>query len=265
MSDRFVTAAPSRRAPTAMKRRAHAQTAVHQLRLLNGFELLHEDVPVRLPQSAQRLVAFLALHEQPQLRVRIACVLWTDMSEERAFACLRSALWRVNRLGCGVVHCSGSRLELTPGVQIDVRDATEGARELLETSGSTDPRSAVDALLDAELLPDWYEDWVELEREQFRQLRLHALEAACERYTSAGEHGAAVGCGLAAVAADPLRESGHRAVIRAHLAEGNVHEALRQYRSCRRLLRKGLGVAPSRELEELVERGRAGGNGTARA
>jgi DNA-binding SARP family transcriptional activator len=265
MSDRFVTAAPSRRASTAMKRPARTKTAVHQLRLLNGFELLHVGAPVRLPQSAQRLVAFLGLHDQPQLRVRIACVLWTDMSEERAFACLRSSLWRVNRLGSGVIQCSGSRLALTPDVEIDLRGATESARELLHESGSSDPHAAVDALLDAELLPDWYEDWVELERERFRQLRLHALEAACARYTAEGEYGAAVGCGLAAVSADPLRESAHRAVIRAHLAEGNIHEALRQYRSCRRLLRQGLGVAPSRALEELVERARNGGNGSPRA
>ena len=39
-----------------------------------------------------------------------------------------------------------------------------------------------------ELLPDWYDDWVLLERERFRQLRLHALDALCDDLTRAGRH-----------------------------------------------------------------------------
>jgi DNA-binding SARP family transcriptional activator len=57
---------------------------------------------------------------------------------------------------------------------------------------------------------------------------------------------------LAAVACEPLRESTHRAVVRAHLAEGNPAEALRQYRSYRQLLNDELGLPPSRQFQELI-------------
>src|SRR4029077_18810447 len=59
--------------------------------------------------------------------------------------------------------------------------------------------------------------------------------------------------GLAAVAGEPLRESSHRAVIRAHLADGNVAEAVRQYRLCRRLLNDHLGLEPSDQTDGLFE------------
>ena len=52
---------------------------------------------------------------------------------------------------------------------------------------------------------------------------------------------------------DPLRESGQRALISAHLAEGNVVEARRSYAACRRVLQTELGLAPSAGLTLMVE------------
>jgi DNA-binding SARP family transcriptional activator len=56
----------------------------------------------------------------------------------------------------------------------------------------------------------------------------------------------------AAVRDEPLRESAHRAVVRVHLAEGNLVEALRAYRSFRDALDRELGVRPTRQMEELM-------------
>jgi hypothetical protein len=41
-------------------------------------------------------------------------------------------------------------------------------------------------------------------RERFRQIRLHALEALCDRYRDDGRLDAALDAGITAVAADPL-------------------------------------------------------------
>jgi DNA-binding SARP family transcriptional activator len=103
-----------------------------------------------------------------------------------------------------------------------------------------------------DLLPDWYDDWVILERERYRQLRLHALEALSRLLADRDRYAEAIDVGLAAVACEPLRESAHRVLIRTHLAEGNVAEAARQYRSYRRMLQEELGVEPSEELGRLV-------------
>jgi DNA-binding SARP family transcriptional activator len=103
------------------------------------------------------------------------------------------------------------------------------------------------------LLPGWYDDWVIVERERLRQRLLHALEAVCYRLSEAGRHAELVEAALRVVELDPLRESGQRALISAHLAEGNVIEAWRTYAACRQVLKTELGLAPSIELTRLVE------------
>src|SRR6266498_4174741 len=159
---------------------------------------------------------------------------------------------RLHRRNWELVEARGNQLQLGADVSVDLHEAQVLARRLLDgTPGETRLRLAL-ATLARDLLPDWYEDWVLIEREQFRQLRLRALDALCERLTDGGRTGEALEAGLAALAGEPLRESAHRALVRVHLAEGNVGEAIRQYRLCRRLLREQLGVSPSEQMEELV-------------
>jgi DNA-binding SARP family transcriptional activator len=67
----------------------------------------------------------------------------------------------------------------------------------------------------------------------------------------------AIEAGLAAVRADPLRESAHRVLIEAHLLEGNRCEALRQFRAYEALMRAQLGLAPSATIVALIERATA--------
>jgi DNA-binding SARP family transcriptional activator len=91
-----------------------------------------------------------------------------------------------------------------------------------------------------------------VERERFRQLRLHALESLCESLAAAGEYGAAVDAGMACIAAEPLRESAHRALIGVHIAAGNRNEALREYRLYCALMRNELGLRPSARMERVA-------------
>ena len=106
--------------------------------------------------------------------------------------------------------------------------------------------------LTGELLPDWYDDWLLIEREKYRQLRLHALEALATQLTALARYGEAAETALTAIAGEPLRESAHRVLIRVHLAEGNPSEALRHYRLFRELLLTELGLEPSEQIAELV-------------
>jgi DNA-binding SARP family transcriptional activator len=203
---------------------------------------------VALPLSAQRLLAFVALHERPLPRSFVAGSLWLDSSEERANANLRSALWRLHRSGQRVVECDGQRLALGRTVIVDLREADALAHRVLSGDAGLEIEPSA---LGGELLPGWYDDWILFERERFRQLRLRALDALCDRLTEARRFDAALEAGLAAVAGEPLRESSHRAVIRAHLADGNAAEAIRQYRLCRRLLKDQLGLEPSDQTDGL--------------
>jgi len=227
-----------------------------RLSLLGGFELRMDGEPVDVPHRAQRLIAFLALHRHALTRIYVAGSLWTDLGESQASSNLRTTLWRL-RARAPVVDALTTHLSLAPWVDVDVAGCTELARRLLDDERSPS-RLEVNALADqGELLPDWYDEWLTVERERMRQRRLHALEAACKRLTVAGRFAEALEAGLAAVAIEPLRETGHAAVIETHLAEGNLVEASRQFDQLRALLREHLGSYPSARVRGLLRPGHA--------
>ena len=87
-----------------------------------------------------------------------------------------------------------------------------------------------------------------MERERIRQRVLHALEALSERLAAAGRFADAIEAAMLATSAEPLRESAQRALIKAHIAEGNLTEARRSYRAYRDLMQRELGVVPSEEF-----------------
>ncbi|HZK50066.1 MAG TPA: BTAD domain-containing putative transcriptional regulator [Actinomycetota bacterium] len=223
-----------------------------RLDLLGGFKLVCDDRAIDLPTSAQRLLAFLALRDRPLLRTNVAGVLWNETTDEKSCASLRSSLWRLRRSGFDLVEARRSDLRLSPQVRVDVRQVIDMTHELLSQRSGARFLDLDEDELGGDLLPDWYDDWVLVERERLRQLRLHALEALAIRRLEAGRHGEAAGAALSAVSIEPLRESAQRVLIRVHLAEGNVGEAVRQYRSYKELLLEDLGLAPSEQLESLM-------------
>jgi DNA-binding SARP family transcriptional activator len=203
--------------------------------------------------SAQRLLAFLALRGRPIQRVYVAGSLWLDATEDRSGASLRSVLWRLHRPGLELVEATVTHLGLARDVIVDIRRTTSIADRLLNHPDDCSDDDWDDAPFNGELLPDWDEDWVLLEQERWHQLRLHVLEAICERMIEIGRFGQAVDAGLSAVRGEPLRESAHRVLIKAHLAEGNPCEAIGQYRRYRRILHDELGLQPSRQLTDLMQ------------
>lgn len=233
-------------------RRSPPPVATVQLHVLGSFRVTIDDAEVSIPHHAQRLLVLLALRQDRLLRSFAAGMLWLDVPEERAAANLRSVLWRLRGLHVPIIDTRHGFVGLLPEVSVDLYEKTAVARRWL-TGTETEPDLAAGSTsLESELLPDWYEEWVAEERDRYRQLRVHALEAVAERLAAAGQWGAAVEAALAALAADPLRESAHRALIGIHLAEGNVAEAIRQLHRCERLLMAELGVLPSFDIDDVM-------------
>lgn len=226
------------------------------LSLISDFELRCRGRLIEMPPSSQRLVCFLALHNKTLRRSYVSSALWLDSSEERAKASLRSSLWRVpSPDGLKVVNASNTHIRLNPVVKIDLQMMIARARAVIDGDGAS--LSAVDVArelcaLGDDVLPGWYDDWVIMERERFRQLRLHALDQLGEQLLIAGRYADASQVGLSCVQAEPLRETAHRLLVRIYLREGNVAEAIKQYHYFADLLRDELGVSPSAAMEELV-------------
>ncbi len=223
-----------------------------QVTLMGHFGLAASDgSPVLLPPLGQRLVALLALR-RAQPRAVAAGTLWPESSERRAQGSLRTCLWKVRVAAPGLVRADSGVLQLA--------DAAVDAHGLLvDPEQEPFPEQQRRAVTDldswhrVDLLPGWYDDWVVLLREQLRQAVLHRWERTADELLARGRPAPALQAALTATALEPLRESAHRLVLRAHLAEGNVAEARRHYDWCVRLFAVELQADPSPELTRLLD------------
>jgi DNA-binding SARP family transcriptional activator len=226
-----------------------------KLFVLGNFEMRFDGEPLRLSAPAQRLLAYLAISQRsrPSRRSALAERLWGDASTARAASNLRSVLWRLPRpRGRQLVVSDATTVRLSRDLQVDLWDA-----ERLVTVLCTSKRPPLEDLQDLaplgeDLLPDWHDEWLMVERESYRQKRLHALERSSAHLREEGLFNEALSAGLAAVQCEPLRESAHRRVIEVHLAEGNHAEALRQFHGYRLLVARELGLPPSPAIRKLV-------------
>jgi DNA-binding SARP family transcriptional activator len=231
--------------------------------LMGGLRLEVDGQLVAPTLCGQRVLAFLAL-AGARLRSVVAGSLWPDVAEAQALASLRTAMWRLDRDVPGIVIRAGGNIALASWLSVDFRDLVAFAERLLgappsvsglqEAGGGEDliTVSLTAAGAGCDLLPGWYDDWVLFERERVRQLRVHALEAVSYHLLLRREFAWALDAAIQAVRWEPLRESGRRAVIEVHLAEGNVAEAVGEYRRYRTCLMDQLGLEPTEGFVEWL-------------
>ncbi|NKY26027.1 bacterial transcriptional activator domain-containing protein [Nocardia gamkensis] len=152
------------------------------------------------------------------------------------------------------MEINGDRLRLHSNVAVDLAYLSELAQRLVHQPCSEDLARVPLLLNRAALLPDWDEEWVVIDRERYRLVWVAALEAAAESLLQRRQVGAALMAASAVVAAEPLRESSRRILMRIHLAQGNKIDALREYQRYRGLLSAEFGTEPSPECDELLLR-----------
>ena len=229
------------------------------VRLLGGFAVEGPDGAVHLTVRERRVVAYLGLHGG-QARAVVAGTLWPEADEHRARQNLRAAVSTLARVAPHLVRTTALTLALD--ARVDVRDLVAAAQEVLAGPDGGPPARLATlgstfvgrGALAGDLLPGWYEDWVLVEAERVQHLRLHALEELSLRLAATARYGLALEVALAAVALDPLRESAHRAVIEIHASEGNVATALATHERFRARLARELRIAPSPQMDALVDR-----------
>jgi DNA-binding SARP family transcriptional activator len=221
--------------------------------LLGGPYVVQQGFRCNVPESSQRLLAYVALQGGRVDRSRAAGTLWPYGSDNRAAGNLRSALWRLKGAGIEILQSDKAVLSLKPGTVTDVQQLCDWAARAIEGRVTDadlrilhwDPEAA-------DILPGWHDDWVICERERIRQRLLHGLEAVGYQLLRHERPADAIEAAMEAVRIEPLRESSQRLLVEAHLAERNYGEALRAYRTYERLLEEELRITPSPALSSLV-------------
>ena len=227
--------------------------SIVEVRLIGGLTVTWTGQAVDVPPGSRRLLAYLALHPGGIDRRQAAGALWPAVGDARAAGNLRSALWRLQQVGCPLVRTQHTRVLLREEVGVDVA-RLEGwaARVLAGQPTSADLLVDPGPVAEADLLPGWYDDWLLAARDRLRLRLLHALEELSRLLQEAGRPLQAVEAVQVAVLAEPLRESGQRALIEAHQAAGDWVSARLQYDAFCGLLRREIGVEPSAELTAVA-------------
>lgn len=227
--------------------------------MLGGLSARADGVDVELPPSARprALLGWLAAHPGLHARSVLAGTLRPDAAEDSARKSLRQAAWALRgALGPGAdawLVSERDRIGLSPDPELVRVDLTELRR--LAAAGRLDEAVALAA---GDLLAGVDEEWVHGPREEHRAEVLGLLGELAARAEAAGDAAAAVEWSRRRAAADPLGERAARELIARLAAAGDRAGAIAAHEALRDRLRRELGIVPSAETRELVERVRRG-------
>jgi TolB-like protein/Tfp pilus assembly protein PilF len=226
--------------------------ALH-LSLLGGFECRSASGVALCfaTRKVRALFAYLAATAaQSHARSKLAGLLWGDRADSEARANLRKTLPREAR-HCLAVDASQIRVR-SEGLEIDVllfeRLVADGTPETLERAVALYRGPFLEGFSEC---GEPFDEWLDAERRRLDEMLQQALQRLLDHYVVTGAIDRAMQIALRLIAIDPLQESIHRTLIRLYMYQDRIGSALDQYRRCRDVLARELGVTPDPETERL--------------
>jgi len=213
--------------------------------------------------------AFLATERsRPVTRLELIEALWPadappscETALNAVLSKLRALFARVGLEPCAtLIGASGCyELRLPAHAWVDLEAAADAIHEAEVALRARDPARAYGPSAVAHhiarrpFLPGAEGHWIDTWRARLHHILLRALECRGEVYLWNREFTLAVEAANELLALEPLRESGHRLLMRGLAGAGNTAEALSAYERCRRLIARQLGVDPSRQTKAVYE------------
>ena len=234
-------------------------TLLH-LDVLGGFECRPAaGAPLNFPtRKVRALLAYLAVNAaRPHRREQLAALLWADQGEAEARANLRKTLSRLREaLPAAARDCLAAGADQI-AIRADLVELDALRFERLAADGTPETLERAAGLYRGPLLDGFdgpgeaFDDWLATERRRLEEILQQVLHRLLDHYVVTGAIERAIQVALRLLALDPLQEGVHRALIRLYMYQDRVGSALDQYRRCRELLARELGVAPAPETERL--------------
>lgn len=207
-------------------------------------------------RKAMALLAYLAMRAgEPVTRQHLADLLWGNSGADQARINLRQCLVQLRHLlgedGASALRSTNEQLTLDP-VAFDIP-----ARDLLTTVAED---AAVMAAAGPAFLEGFsvgareFENWAAAQRHLLECRLADTLETVGSARLANGDAAAAARDLSLALKLDPLRESAHRALMRAQADLGKTAAALAQFEQCRSVLKSQLGVEPEIETRQLASK-----------
>lgn len=232
-----------------------------RLEMLGGLRVLQDDRP--LPPFSTRkagaLLAYLAFyHQDSHSREYLAEMLWPGDAGPTIRNRLNQTVWALRQnlpAAAEVLLSDRLSLQIHPAVSSDVADFYTTLQHAERATGIAAKKLILQraiALYRGELLPGYYEDWMQIERQRLADSFLGALRELAALAASEKDWPLALRYSRQAIAAEPLMEDTYLDGIRFALQAGRLAEALRVYRALEQMLRQEYGSAPSEEVRALL-------------
>jgi DNA-binding SARP family transcriptional activator/predicted ATPase len=235
--------------------------AALQLRLFGGIQISVNGVRISdiATRKAEALLVFLACERYPHQRETLAELFWNDLPAERAAGNLRLILTYlrkhcepfldITRQTIGLRSDVGCWLDLEAFADLAARPSDPQAlRQALELYRGDFLQGF--HLRDAQL----FSAWQAAQEEHWRSQLVAVLQALLGHALAWSHYSEGIAWAKRLLQIDPLDEATHRQLMLLYARGGQRNAAVRQYASCKRLVRQGLNLEPEAETETLYRR-----------
>lgn len=224
-----------------------------KLQLFGPFRLESEHGIISLPRrKTELLLAYLALFPRPVSREKLASLFWGDVSDAQARASLRNALAILRGQLGDLLITDRETVGLDPNYPLIV-DVREFERITNQADAGTEELKSACTLYTDDLLGDFYEDWILVERERLRKLHYGVLSRLTQELRAGSQYQSAIEYAKQALKLEPADEQLHQHLMFCYMAVGDHQAALGQFKQAERSLQTALAIDTTPQTRSLYE------------
>src|SRR3712207_1851302 len=240
-------------------------------RLFGRFEVFRNDEALSLGRNGKALAILkylLASRARPVSQDHLMGWLWPEANLKKARWSLNSAIHALRKLlgdspspapvnyvllEEGYYRLCSDVLVITDVDEFDARyeQGRHLAKEGQRGEAAAEYEKAIALYRDDYLVEDLYEDWTMIERERLINAYIDMLGRLAVHYYETGRCRESIRACYRILQKDRCHEESYRLLMRCYVNLGLRGRALRQYRSCERILGQEYGTAPSPQTEAL--------------
>jgi len=211
-------------------------------------------------KKSQALLAYLGVKPSQRVsREKIATLLWSSTGPDQARQSLRQTLSTLRK---ELAQLSGNEKILIEesdllGLDESLVECDVAAFESLVATGSEEALSQAAKLYRGDFLDGFvineerFDQWVIAERDRLHRMSLRAHMALLDMQSRRGAVDEAIATAQHSLRIDILQEPVHRALMKLFMQSGDLVNALQQFETCAKVLKRELRIDPDAETKAL--------------
>lgn len=211
-------------------------------------------------KKSQALLAYLGVKPSQRVsREKIASLLWSSTGPDQARQSLRQTLSTLRKELTQLSPDERILIEESDllGLDESLVDCDVASFESLVAAGTEEALTQASQLYRGDLLDGFqineerFDQWVIAERDRLHRMALRGHMQLLEMQSRRGAVDEAIATGHRSLRIDILQEPVHRALMRLFMQSGDLVNALQQYETCAKVLKRELRIEPDAETKAV--------------